>query len=281
MCSCWPPWKGRILAKNFPVPTAFVGKTYWTVSKSHITHSVVCRHAVYTQTSKAFCIPLITIQDVCCNLWCVSLMFVTQSSDQSPRRSVRRAIEKHLHYGPWLWQSVFTMQTECELNIPDLVKLGRSERAALGTKISVSSLQCARPSMMQLSRHASDLPLLSSTSKHVARIKSRSLIGKPRTCRPGYEIVICKCTWTNFLCVEMSATFIFPHCTDIFCISVQWVGLSHGILNCSKYQKCGSNSTRASASEDVLSHKLKNYTPKSSSQSTGATASNRNDERYS
>lgn len=136
-----------------------------------ITHSVVCRHAVYSQTSKAVCIRIITIQGACCNLWCVS-------PSQSPRRSARRAIEKHLHYGPWLWQSVFTMQTECELNIPDLVKLGRSESAALGTKISVSSLQCARPSVMQLSRHASDSPLLSSTSKHAAGIKSLTLIGK-------------------------------------------------------------------------------------------------------
>lgn len=113
-------------------------------------------------------------------------MCITQSCEQSPRRSVRRAMEKHLRYR----QSVFTAKTEWELNIPDLVKLGRSERAALGRKISVSSLQCARPSVMQLSRHASDLPLLPSTSKHAAGIKSLTLIGKPRTCRPGYEIVI-------------------------------------------------------------------------------------------
>lgn len=53
----------------------------------------------------------------------------------------------------------FIMQTKCELNIPDLVKLGHGERVALGRKISASRLQYARPSMMQLSRHASDLPL--------------------------------------------------------------------------------------------------------------------------
>lgn len=51
------------------------------------------------------------------------------------------------------------MQTKCELNIPDLVKLGHSERAALGTRISVSRLQCARLGMIQLLRHASNLPL--------------------------------------------------------------------------------------------------------------------------
>lgn len=57
------------------------------------------------------------------------------------------------------------MQTDCELNIPDPVKVGHSGRE-IETKISVSSLWCARLSMMQLSGHASSLPILSSTSKH-------------------------------------------------------------------------------------------------------------------
>lgn len=57
------------------------------------------------------------------------------------------------------------MQTDCELNVTDLVTPGHSGRA-IATKISVSSLWCARLSMMQLSGHASSLPILSSTSKH-------------------------------------------------------------------------------------------------------------------
>lgn len=61
------------------------------------------------------------------------------------------------------------VQTKCELNIPDLVKLGHSERATLGSRISVSRLQRARLSMIQLLRHASNLPLLSATSKHTTQ----------------------------------------------------------------------------------------------------------------